>query len=267
VTARSDSDSAESSGSAESRETLERLGLELPDTPRWVEAHGLLAEAETWHRAWPGGGVIGHDRAELAIVLGRCELAAAAALLAAHPALTILGAGEAASRELAARLGRHAERAILHTLPEALEPTELQVAVLETSHALDDLPDDLRAELEGTRAARRVWTAWVEGRPVSFAYASWRSPRFFDVSVDTLPGYRQLGLGEMTARALILDEQAQGRAAVWGATESNAASLRLAARLGFVAVDELWVIAARPATTTTSAAPAAPESPPSIEAS
>ncbi len=222
----------------------ERFGFELPDEPRWVEAHGLLAEAETWHRGWPGGGVLGHDRAALAIVVGRCELDAAATILAERPALTILCAEEERARALARRLGRSAERAILHTLEEPLEPTELRVAVLETDHALDELPDDLRAELESTRPARRVWTVWVEGRPVSFSYASWRSPRFFDVSVDTVPGYRQLGLGEMAARALILDEQAHGRAAVWGALESNAASLRLAARLGFVATSELWVSAA-----------------------
>jgi predicted GNAT family acetyltransferase len=87
---------------------------------------------------------------------------------------------------------------------------------------------------------------WVEGQPVSFAHASWRSPRWFDVSVETLPGFRQLGLGEMAARALILDEMAQGRAPVWGALDTNLASLRLAARLGFAAVDQLWVIAPAP---------------------
>jgi hypothetical protein len=34
---------------------------------------------------------------------------------------------------------------------------------------------------------------------------------------------------------------------VWGAIENNRPSLRLAARLGFVAVDEIWVCAPRSA--------------------
>jgi hypothetical protein len=44
------------------------------------------------------------------------------------------------------------------------------------------------------------------------------------------------------AAALIRDERAQGREPVWGATEDNVASLRLARRLGFVATDELWLV-------------------------
>ena len=82
---------------------------------------------------------------------------------------------------------------------------------------------------------------FVDDEPVSFAYAPWRSARWFDVSVDTLPGARQLGLATIVAAAMIHDERAQGREPVWGADEGNHASLRLAARLGFVAMDEIFV--------------------------
>ena len=61
------------------------------------------------------------------------------------------------------------------------------------------------------------------------------------MSVDTLPGARQLGLATIVASTLIRDERRHGREPVWGADEHNHASLRLAARLGFVPVDELWV--------------------------
>jgi hypothetical protein len=40
---------------------------------------------------------------------------------------------------------------------------------------------------------------------------------------------------------MIAAERAAGRQAVWGADEGNAASLRLAKRLGFLPVDEVWV--------------------------
>jgi hypothetical protein len=42
---------------------------------------------------------------------------------------------------------------------------------------------------------------------------------------------------------MIRGEQASGRDPVWGADEANVASLRLAKRLGFVPVDEIWVCA------------------------
>jgi hypothetical protein len=38
-------------------------------------------------------------------------------------------------------------------------------------------------------------------------------------------------------------EQALGRTPVWGADEGNAAALRRARALGFVAVDDVWVAA------------------------
>ena len=83
----------------------------------------------------------------------------------------------------------------------------------------------------------------MEGEPVSFAYAPWRSAKWFDVSIDTLPGARQLGLATIVASAMIRDERTRGREPVWGADQGNTASLRLAKRLGFAAVDEIWVCA------------------------
>lgn len=230
-----------------------RFGLDLPDEPRWVEAHGLLADPASWHRAFPGGGLLGHDGAQLAVVHGGGApshtlgdvVPAVADALREHPGLTALCGDEVAAYALAARLDRRAVPAALHTLPEPLDPLDSDDASIAPLHAADDLghlPPPLRDELARARD-RTVWTAWVEGLPVAFAYASWRSPRWFDVSVDTAPGYRQLGLGERVARALILDEQRAGRRPVWGALDGNLASLRLAARLGFVAVDRLWVIA------------------------
>jgi L-amino acid N-acyltransferase YncA len=56
-----------------------------------------------------------------------------------------------------------------------------------------------------------------------------------------IPAARQLGLGTLVAAAMIRDERARGREPVWGADEANIASLRLAKRLGFAPVDEIWV--------------------------
>ncbi len=218
---------------------LPPLGFELPDEPRWVEAHGLWAEPDSWIERWPGGAMLGNAAAQLAVVCGQVDGTRARALAAQHCELVVLSAPEA-ELELP---GRRREPAILHALDDGEgvhSPGEL-VAALTPSDSLAHVPAALARELAWALQRRAVWAAWVEGLPVAFAYASWRSPRHFDVSVETIRGYRQLGLGRLVAQALVADELARGRAAVWGATADNTPSLRLAASLGFVEIDRLCV--------------------------
>ncbi len=225
--------------------------LALPDVPRWIEAHGIAADPASWRRALGDGFAVGSDRARLIVVAGDADAAALAALARERPHHTLLVAIERA--DLAAATGRRVERALLHTLPErAGESTgprpddggpDAGAVALPADTPLLHLPPALAEELEAARPDRTIWTVFLDGLPVSFAYAPWRSARWFDVSVDTLPAARQLGLGRMAAAAMIRGEQALGRAPVWGADEGNAASLRLAHALGFVEVDQLWVAA------------------------
>jgi hypothetical protein len=193
---------------------------DLPDEPRWVEAHGITNDPASWRR----DGVVGCDRAKLIVAFGDIDLAQLAREFPAHTLL--------ATHAIA---GRHSERGILHTLPDPDGLPDYEGATILPD--LAQVPAPLADELLG----HRVFAAFVDGLPVSFAYTPWRSTRWFDVSVDTLPGARQLGLATIVAAALIRDERAHGREPVWGANESNVASLRLAARLGFVAMGEIWV--------------------------
>jgi hypothetical protein len=214
---------------------------DIPDEPRYVEAHGIAGDPASWRRDLGAGFALGHDGARLVVVCNDADPAATLALARAHPGHTLL----IASDDLAASLrsgGRVVERAILHTLRDPARLPELDgAAVLPPGSLLAHLPEGLRAELEAARARGNVWAAWLDGTAVSFAYAPWRSARWFDVSVDTLGSARQLGLGAIVAAAMIRDERAQGREPVWGADEGNTGSLRLARKLGFVGVDELWV--------------------------
>ncbi|MBA3454820.1 MAG: GNAT family N-acetyltransferase [Deltaproteobacteria bacterium] len=216
------------------------MNLALPDLPRWVEAHDLARDPDSWHRE----GCIGHDggAAPLICVYGTLPVDAVVALANAHPKHTLLVPRE--REDLVLALPRPIARAILHTLPDpdALPDCE-GAAPLPEDASLAHLPDDLRAELEDARARTTVWTAWVDGIPASFAYASAQSAAWFDIGVDTVAGARQLGLATIVASTMIRAERTNGREPVWGATEDNQGSLRLAARLGFVAVDELWVAA------------------------
>jgi hypothetical protein len=211
--------------------------IDLPDLPRWVEAHGILADARHWEEPLGDGWALGHDRAQLIVVAGDADAQALADLARRRTEHAILVENEV----LARATGRTPERAILHTLsdPDALPDFEGAVPLTEA----DPLPAVLADELAWARTNGTVWAAWVDGAPASFAYAPWRSARWFDVSVDTLPEARQLGLATIVASAMIRDERAAGREPVWGADEANVASLRLARRLGFVPVDEIYVCA------------------------
>jgi hypothetical protein len=214
----------------------------LPDEPRWVEAHGIAGDPTSWRRSLGNGFALGHDDARLIVIAGDADPAGVISLAREYVTHTILFATD----DLAAALrgaGRIALRAILHTLPDPATLPELEGAVVLPDDApLDHVPADLAEELVAARRRSRIiWAAYVDGVPVSFAYAPWRSDRFFDVSVDTLASARQLGLATIVVLVMIRDERAAGREPVWGADEGNAASLRLARRLGFTAVDELWV--------------------------
>lgn len=205
---------------------------ELPDAPRWVEAHGIAADPDHWRTPLGGGFALGHDAAQLIVIAGDADPDGLAALARSYPQHTLLlGAPAAIDRPL--------ERAILHTLPDPDALPDLEGAVL-----LDDatpLPEPLAEELAWAMRRASVFTVFLDGQPAAFAYAPWRSAALFDISVDTVIGARQLGLATIAAAAMIRHERAAGREPVWGADEGNVASLRLAKRLGFVAVDEIWV--------------------------
>jgi hypothetical protein len=206
--------------------------IDLPDEPRWVEAHGIAADPASWRRTLGAGMAVGSDRAKLVVAFGDADPTELHALATALPAHTFL----VTTDELAAALQRRIDRAILHTLadPDDL-PDDEGAAIIDPALVPEALADEL------AQATGNIWTAFVDGKPVSFAYAPWRSARWFDISVDTLPGSRQLGLATIVAAAMIRDERGHGREPVWGADEHNHASLRLAKRLGFVAVDEIFV--------------------------
>jgi RimJ/RimL family protein N-acetyltransferase len=219
---------------------------ELPDLPRWVEAHAIAADPASWRIALGAGLAVGDDRSRLIVVAGDATPEDVAALARDRASYVMLLAIERA--DLVARLradGRDVVRAILHVLTDPDALPELEGALpLPDDASLAHLPEALAAELAEARAHATIWSAWVDGEPVSFAYAASRTPRWFDIGVDTAPGARQLGLATLVAAAMIRDERARGREPVWGADEDNLASLRLAARLGFTPIDALWIVAA-----------------------
>jgi len=63
----------------------------------------------------------------------------------------------------------------------------------------------------------------------------------WDVSVDTLEPFRRQGYAGLCVAYVIDQMNRERRRPVWGAVESNEASLRLASKLGFRPVDRIIV--------------------------
>jgi RimJ/RimL family protein N-acetyltransferase len=105
------------------------------------------------------------------------------------------------------------------------------------------LRTELRAELERTlRRGTPVVAAFVGDVPVSFCYVASETEGLWDVSIDTLEEYRRRGHAAHCAAYMIRHmRDTVGKEPVWGAVELNAPSMGLAAKLGFVPVDRVFV--------------------------
>ncbi len=146
----------------------------------------------------------------------------------------------AGARNLAFPSGRP-RRAILHRLDgeiEAVSDEALDIASVDEL-LLHSLPTELATEVEGSYIAafRRV-----EGLVVSACSAASITETLWDVGIDTLEGHRRMGHARSCYLALASHLAAQGLSPVWGAYEDNEPSLSMARSLGFISVDEIWVI-------------------------
>jgi hypothetical protein len=158
-------------------------------------------------------------------------------------------APQEAQEALAALAGRRSrEGATLFHLPPAaaaaLPPPVASARLLRPDEYryLDYLPPSLRGELRDACTYSPIACAFVDGRPVSFCYCGWETDAHWDVSIDTLEGYRRRGFATSAATCLIHHMAAQGKTAVWGSLDSNEGSFGLATKLGLTPVDRLLVL-------------------------
>jgi RimJ/RimL family protein N-acetyltransferase len=89
-----------------------------------------------------------------------------------------------------------------------------------------------------------AWGAFVDGRLAAVANSFFVGESYEDIGVVTEPEFRGLGLSTACAGALCLDILARGRRPSWTTSTDNAASLRVAQKLGFVfeREDRLFVV-------------------------
>jgi RimJ/RimL family protein N-acetyltransferase len=178
--------------------------------------------------------VVGHPAAD--VIVRAVELVEREA--SESPVLAV--APESVKAASAALPDWRRETAILHVRPAQARwpptdsaPLRWLERTTRVERLLDHVPESLRAEMLDAVQHQAVVCAWVDDRPVAFAYAPWCTERWFDISIDTLESYRHRGFATACARALIERHSQAGRQPVWGAVESNVASRTLAARLGF----------------------------------
>jgi GNAT superfamily N-acetyltransferase len=248
----------------------------VPDLPRWIDTRGMLLSTRSL--VFAPAGSLGSDvvaavpDAALASIVGRPPRATMReALLSLTGDANVLSQMEDADYVAAALAGWRRQRAIIHVLPGAMAwdretDTGARVFTRQTAPSFDHVPPLLRRELldalkgrtvsrfvpgylpPSTAAVSRTTVpmaaVWAGGRPVSFCYPVWQTETLWDVSIETLPAYRRLGLAARAARTLIRHMRRTGRAPVWAALETNTASRALAARLGFLETAGIAVFSA-----------------------
>ncbi len=233
-----------------------RLAAQLPDEPRWLETRGMLLSphaAVTGGESLDAGFVVSVTHGALAAVavVGRPPADAIRSALVGATELTpviaqtIDAAHVARALQGPVEVSWTSERAILHRLsapaPRPDPDARLEIRVLTRDDSLSHLPAGLRHEMTHAQDFAPVGAVFVKGTPVSFCYPVWRTERLWDISIDTVEEHRGRSFGARAVWFMVDLMRGQGLDPVWGALESNTASLRLGAKLGFTPMDEIAV--------------------------
>ncbi len=96
----------------------------------------------------------------------------------------------------------------------------------------------------GLAAGGTAWGAFVRDRLVSVACVFFVGNSYEEIGVATEPGFRRRGLSTACAARVCADILSRGRLPSWTTSRDNAASLRVAAKLGFARQrnDYLYVV-------------------------
>ena len=100
----------------------------------------------------------------------------------------------------------------------------------------------LLQEVQRAALTGRVAATFANKTPVSFCDASSETETLWDIGIETLEAHRNQGYAALAVAYMIDQMGRRGKRPVWGAEESNIPSMRLANKLGFRAVDRLYVL-------------------------
>jgi len=151
------------------------------------------------------------------------------------------GLGDALARRMGVRM-RYLDDIYLHLVQPApvIRSDVVQRLTLDDLPLLEAAPPELHTggfgSLAGILSEGIVAGAIIDGRIIAIARTSARSEWHGDVAVATLEGWRNHGLATAAAALVAQELQAAGQIPVWSAGAHNAASLRVAQKLGFTKV-------------------------------
>lgn len=187
----------------------------------------------------------------LVVAVGHPEPAVVAEAVADGEGLVLIAPLEASEHLAQALPGWRRSTATLHSLAPGtrLPEPDGRVRLVTPEEAvalLPALPPELREDIAAVLPRAPLAVAAAEdGSPAAFCYACWQTETLWDISIDTLEAHRRRGHAERVTIFLIHEMRRRGKEPVWGAEDDNVASLRLAAKLGFIAVDRLAVFKKR----------------------
>lgn len=222
---------------------LEDLLGQVPDEPAKIDFRGLLLEGPELFGQASGAVALRRDGRLLA-VFGRPSRGEVRRALALARDDAEIVAPIGLRGRLERMLDVESERAFLHAVGKAgvRRPQPLpQAVLLGEEAALDHLPDPLRGEVGSVLGSRPVAAVLEDDRPVAVCHPTLVTERYWDVSIETLPAHRRGGRAAAAFLRLAEEMRTVGLEPVWGAVESNLASLRLAEKLGFERVGEIAV--------------------------
>lgn len=233
----------------DTRETGARLAGALPDVPRWLETRSMLLDGSGEVLGLcedPLAFIVRDPDSELFSVVGKPGAETFHEALYRNEqhgvALVQFGDEEHAAANLP---GWRPEPATLHRLPEGVRlpppPDTVRVVSIGDITGDPDIPAALRDELRSAATYTEIAATIVDGRPVSFCYAASETETLWDISIDTLEPYRRQGHAAAVVSFVAICMAERGKQPVWGAEESNDASMGLAAKLGFRPVERLIV--------------------------
>lgn len=206
----------------------------VPDEPRWVEARGVLLSGRYEVFGDDDCCIHGPDERLIAVVGRPSESTLRASVERADGRVEILVQQDDVEHVHGALPEWKGKEAVLHSLPPSVElPDASEVRLLDETAPLGHLSVKLRDEIQRFRSRWTVAAVFADRTPVSFCTAATPTETLYDLAIETVEPYRRRGFATRCASFLIRHMRDRGKEPVWGALEENAASMKLAARLGF----------------------------------
>ncbi|MEM6430975.1 MAG: GNAT family N-acetyltransferase [Deinococcota bacterium] len=218
---------------------------QLPDTARWVETRDLLSAhtSSFIENKAANGFVVWREDKALGAIVGDVDSSTSLEAARACPELLAFPENIQDIQSLLTQF--RAEQAVLFEAPRAFPTSTAHVCKtisIADVVAMQHLPEALYKELSTLEPTTFMTAAFDNELAVAFAYVASQTETLWDISIDTLATHRRQGYAASAVLALMNAMKAKGKTAIWGALESNLASLGLARKLGFTEVDNLWVL-------------------------